>query len=392
KLDRRIDHVLVDEAQDTNAAQWRIIRAMVGEFFSGEGARTSAWGGPGGKPPPRTLFVVGDYKQAIFGFQGTSPENFARAGAWVKGEMAAATANARQQRGGEEAEGLLELGLERSFRTARPVLDFVDLAMARMGAAQFGLDRPAEPHQGQPRPGYVALWAPVGGRPDEEEEDEPAGEDEGPAVAQNWLSRTDRQMAERLAAQVKAWLADGFALVKGEKEGEARAATPGDIMVLVRKRRDLAGLIVARLHAAGVPVAGVDRLRLAAPLAVRDLVAALRFAAQPLDDLNLASLLVSPLVGWSQAQLLAHGHRPRGTRLWDHIRRSPHAEAGAVREQLAPLLARADFDTVPALLQWLLVGPWAGRARLLTRLGAEAADPIEELVNAALAHAASATS
>ena len=74
-------------------------------------------------------------------------------------------------------------------------------------------------------------------------------------------------------------------------------------MVLVRKRKELAGLIVARLHAAGVPVAGVDRLRLAAPLAVRDLMAALRFAAQPFDDLNLACLLVSPLIGWTQDEL-----------------------------------------------------------------------------------------
>src|SRR5205085_11031448 len=110
---------------------------------------------------------------------------------------------------------------------------------------------------------------------------------------------------------------EGLALAKGG----ARRAGPGDVMILVRKRRELAGLIVARLHAAGVPVAGVDRLRLGAPLAVRDLVAALRFAAQPLDDLNLAALLVSPLVGWSQEQLLEHGYRPKGAHLWEHLRR-----------------------------------------------------------------------
>jgi ATP-dependent helicase/nuclease subunit A len=162
-------------------------------------------------------------------------------------------------------------------------------------------------------------------------------------------------------------------------------------MVLVRKRRELAGLIVARLHAAGVPVAGVDRLRLGAPLAVKDLMAALRFAAQPLDDLSLANLLVSPLVGWSQEQLLEHGYRPDKHRLWSHLRTSRHADVLALRELLDPLLARADFEPPQALLHWLLVGPWDGRRKLAARLGREANDPIDELLNAALSFSASNT-
>ena len=80
---------------------------------------------------------------------------------------------------------------------------------------------------------------------------------------------------------------------------QGRLLQPEDILILVRRRSELAALIVARLHAEGVPVAGVDRLLLSAPLAVQDLLAAVRFAVQPLDDLNLASLLVSPLLGWS---------------------------------------------------------------------------------------------
>ncbi|MFN5822166.1 MAG: double-strand break repair helicase AddA, partial [Novosphingobium sp.] len=130
-----------------------------------------------------------------------------------------------------------------------------------------------EPHVGQERPGQVTLWRVLGGESANGDEGEPA--DEG---AEGWLSRGDRQMAERIARQVRDWLDHGFPLVKGEAEGKARRATAGDVMVLVRKRKELAGLIVARLHAAGVPVAGVDRLRLATPLAVRDLMAAVRFA------------------------------------------------------------------------------------------------------------------
>src|SRR5690606_858436 len=233
-------------------------------------------------------------------------------------------------------------------------------------------------HIGEARAGLVTLWQPVTGEALDREDDE--GEE-------GWLSRHDRQMADRIARQVRRWLDEGFPLAKGT----SRNAGPGDIMVLVRKRKELAGLIVARLHAAGVPVAGVDRLRLGAPLAVKDLMAALRFAAQPLDDLSLANLLVSPLVGWSQEQLLEHGWREKDVPLWDHLRRSRHADVAALRTQLDPLLARADFEPPQALLHWLLVGPWDGRRKLVARLGREANDPIDELLNAALAYSASNT-
>ncbi|WP_404481623.1 double-strand break repair helicase AddA [Novosphingobium sp. BL-52-GroH] len=386
KLDRRFDHILVDEAQDTNAAQWDIIFAMAGEFWAGLGQHEGMHGGRHGELM-RTLFVVGDYKQAIFRFQGTSPENFRRAADRVRREMGEAAQNAQELRSNLTPRNLLELGLDRSFRTAQTVLDFVDDAIAGVGHENFGLDRPAEPHKGEDRPGYVALWRPVSEGGDVE--DEETGEDED-GTAPNWLSRPDRQMAERIALQVREWLhpqGPGFTLAKG---GNRRAGA-GDIMVLVRQRKELAGLIVARLHAAGVPVAGVDRLRLGAPLAVRDLVAALRFAAQPLDDLNLAALLVSPLVGWSQEQLLAHAWRPKHTHLWEHLRRSREPEVGAVMAQLGELLALADYDPPQDLLHWLLVGPWQGRRRLVARLGTEANDPIDELVNAARAYVVTGT-
>jgi ATP-dependent helicase/nuclease subunit A len=374
KMDRRFDHLLVDEAQDTNAAQWRIIDALTEEFFAGLGAKEER---------ARTLFVVGDYKQAIFGFQGTSPENFEEARARVKRRMAGAAGNAQGQRGGPEARDLRELGLERSFRTARPVLDFVDRVVGHVGHGAFGLAQAPEPHVGQDRPGLVTLWRPVGHRAQDE------GEDEAEEGAET-LSRPEREMAERIALQVKHWLESpgGFPLVKGRQPRRAQA---GDVMVLVRKRGALASLIVARLHAHNVPVAGVDRLRLGAPLAVRDLVAALRFAAQPLDDLNLASLLVSPLIGWSQEQLLDHGYRERGVHLWDHLRAATQATPRAALSKLSELLGKAEIQPVQALLHWMLVGPWGGRKALVARLGREASDPIDELVNAANAYAASAT-
>ena len=372
KLDRRFDHILVDEAQDTNAAQWRIVLdGLVGDFFSGEGQ---------GGDRLRTLFVVGDYKQAIFGFQGTSPENFAAARERVRRELdalAGATA--------DPAKALLPLGLGRSYRTAASVLAFVDRAIAAIGPERFGLPEAPEPHQGdEGRPGMVTLWRTVGGAADEDEDSPP---DEGDDGGESWLSRPDRVMADQIAQQVRQWLDDGFPLHKGGP----RRATPGDIMVLVRSRKALAGLIVARLHARGVPVAGVDRLRLGAPLAVKDLIAALRFCAQPLDDLNLAALLVSPLIGWSQEMLLEHGYRAKGVRLWDHLRAQEGPATFPTMEHLRGALGRADFGTPAQLLHWLLVGPWQGRRKLVARLGAEANDPVNELINAASAYASTQT-
>ena len=380
KLDRRIDHILIDEAQDTNRSQWDIIFALIGDYFAGEGAADGKL---------RTVFTVGDYKQAIFRFQGTSPENFENARQLVKTSMAVAAANARGLRSNHRLRELSELGLDRSYRTGKQVLDFVDAAIARIDWTTFGLKTAPEPHVGEDRPGLVTLWQPVAADNGEQDRGEQDRGDEGGA---NWLSRPDRMLADRIARQVRRWMDDGFPLIKGAKPGQPpRRAGPGDVMVLVRKRKELAGLIVARLYAAGVPVAGVDRLRLGAPLAVKDLVSALRFAAQPLDDLTLANLLVSPLVGWSQQQLLDHGWRPKNVALWEHLRTSADPDVRATLAMLGDLLALADFEPPQALLHWMLVGPWQGRSRLVARLGREANDPIDELLNAAMAYASAHT-
>ncbi|MCB2050043.1 MAG: UvrD-helicase domain-containing protein, partial [Novosphingobium sp.] len=376
KLDRRFDHILVDEAQDTNAAQWDIINALTGDFFAGAGQHDDRM---------RTLFVVGDYKQAIFRFQGTSPENFRAARERVREQLAGAFENAGSTRGATDVRTLQDLGLGRSFRTAQPVLEFVDAAIAQIGVERFGLQDAPEPHRGEARQGLVVQWPVIGGKSEDDDSDSlpPDSEDEG---AEAWLSKPDRQLADRIATQVRHWMDTGFPLVKGESSG-ARRAGPGDVMVLVRKRKELAGLIVARLHARGVPVAGVDRLRLGAPLGVKDAMAALRFAAQPLDDLNLANLLVSPLIGWSQQDLLDFAFRPRGVKLWQHLRKSREGLPAATVGQLNELLSRADYETPQAMLHWVLTGPWNGRRKLVARLGREVNDPLDELINATFAYA-----
>ncbi|MBV7259778.1 double-strand break repair helicase AddA [Erythrobacter crassostreae] len=366
KLDRQFDHILIDEAQDTNEAQWDIVYALIDDFFSGDGASGDRL---------RTIFTVGDYKQAIFGFQGTSPENFAGAKAKVAKAIEDARESAAEMRDGRRIPGWKDLDLGRSFRTSKPVLEFVNRAIGLIGHEQFGLGEAPSDHIGADRPGLVALWKPV--------TSVSVFEEDG-AQDRDWLPPHDTLLADKIAEQVRRWVSgdEPFILAKSEP---ARHASAGDVMVLVRKRGALAAQIVAKLHAKGVAVAGVDRLRLGAPLAVKDLMAALRFASQPLDDLSLANLLSSPLIGWSQDDLLAHVPRPKNTSLWRHLRSSDDPFVAATCETLKSLLARADYQTPQSLLAWLLTGPWRGREKLIARLGREANDPIDELVNAAFA-------
>lgn len=375
KLDRRFDHILIDEAQDTNEAQWDIVEALIDDFFSGDGASGDKL---------RTIFTVGDYKQAIFGFQGTSPENYERARAKIRNRILDARENAIELRDRRNVPNWLSLDLERSFRTAQPVLDFVNAAIALLGHEAFGLPVAPPDHTGENRAGLVTIWQPV--RADDQQDQSEAADDED----REWLAHHETVLADKIAQQVANWVRgpDRFVLEKDT----SRYAKPGDVMVLVRKRGVLAAQIVAKLHERGVAVAGVDRLRLGAPLAVRDVMSALRFAAQPLDDLECANLIASPLIGWTQDDLLEHAPRTGKTPLWHHLRRKGAPPFVAeTADRLRALLRLADFETPQALIAWVLTGPWQGRSALIARLGREANDPLDELINAAFSFEAGHT-
>jgi ATP-dependent helicase/nuclease subunit A len=365
KLDQRTDHILVDEAQDTNADQWAIVDALAAEFFSGNPEAEDRW---------RTLFMVGDYKQAIFGFQGTNPREYERFRAKVA-EQAGALADAADAAEARSRE-FRDLSIDASFRSAPAVLEVVDALIGDVGHGAMGLPAPPNPHKPyhSTRPGRVELWPPYD--PAVEAADAEEGEE-------GWIDEPVRLYADAIARQVRRWLDEAPTIAT-----TGRALTPGDILILVRSRTELASLIVARLYAQGVPVAGIDRLHLHKPLAVKDLLAAIGFAVQPLDDLNLANVLVSPLVGWGQQQLFDLAHpRGKGVPVWAELQRR-RDEGGAIAQAHAILsdwLAMADYVTPARFLETILSGPLDGRRKLLKRLGEAARDPIEELVASALA-------
>ncbi len=348
KLDQSVDHILVDEAQDTNAEQWSIVKAVAEDYFAGEGAKPDAH---------RTLFLVGDFKQAIFSFQGTDPREFE-----------AATRYFMELAKGAEQEFDLP-ALNESYRSSPPILQLTDAVIANVGHTAFGLENEPPQHASAVGgSGRIVVLDPVFPESD-------AASEEADGAEESWLSDADLAWASRLAKQVMHWTTGGLHL-----RNKDRPAEPGDIMILLRSRGELARLIVSRLYEEGVPVAGVDRLQIHAPIAVQDLMACIRFALQPNDDLTLASLLVSPLMGWSQEQLYEAANRRKGP-LWPHLRNVMDETALAVP---ARLLSMADMSTPYRFLEAVLSGPIAGRRKLIERLGEEARDPIEELLNLAL--------
>ena len=354
KLDRQVDHVLVDEAQDTNAAQWEIIERLVEEYFSGSSEAEQR---------SRTLFMVGDFKQAIYAFQGTDPERFRQARDDFK-------RRAERLSEADTAAEFRDLSIAASFRSAQPVLDVVDAMIETVGPQALALREAPPLHRAhhRERPGSVELWHPFAVEDSGDESDE--GEE-------RWVSLRDRRYADALAERIRLLVENAPVLAS-----TSRPLTPGDILVLVRSRGELASLIVARLFSVGVPVAGVDRLHLHEPLAVQDLLAAVKFAVQPNDDLSLACLLVSPLIGWEQDRLRSLAFGRKGS-LWRELRQRA-GEFRDAHDALAELLRIADFTTPSRFLETILTGPMQGRRQLYSRLGMAARDAIDELMNSAL--------
>ncbi|MET0429598.1 MAG: double-strand break repair helicase AddA, partial [Microvirga sp.] len=350
KLDRGIDHVLIDEAQDTNPEQWEIMRRITEDFTAGHGAG-------GGRV--RTLFAVGDPKQSIYGFQGAAPQEFETTRrSWSKKVRAAELA-------------FEDVSLILSFRSAPAVLSAVDATFAvaaHFKGLSFDDTVVGTVHQSaRPQaPGVVELWdtqAPV-------EEEEPDAwvlpldrpEEHAPPVA----------VARRVAQAVKCWTTKG--------DGTGRIWKPGDVLVLVRKRGTAFEAVIRALKEAGVPVAGADRLNIGEHIAVLDLVAAGRCALLPEDDLTLAAALKSPLVGLSDDDLLRIAARRAddcslAAALAEHAARGDHA-AGLACEALQTWKELADAHG-PFGFYATLLGPLNGRSRLVGRLGSEAGDAID---------------
>jgi ATP-dependent helicase/nuclease subunit A len=344
KLDQGIDHVLIDEAQDTSPKQWEIIARLTAEFFAGSGARAIR----------RTIFAVGDEKQSIFSFQGAAPREFAVMHHAFEKLSKAAEHEFRHVR------------FRHSFRSGPNVLGAVDQVFAQPEAfAGLSADADTTVHESLPdaAPGLVEIWEII----------KPASKREIEAwdAPFDQLTETSPQvrLAAKIAKNVKGWMREG-----------ARA---GDVLVLVRQRGPLFEAIIRALKDLQLPVAGADRLVLTEHIAVMDLMVLADALLLPDDDLALATVLKSPLFGFDDADLFELAWKRKGS-----LRAALRAKAQG-NARFAEALAKLErfgawAQEMPFTFYARVLGASGGRKRFLARLGHEADDALDEFLNVAL--------
>ncbi len=358
KLDGGLDHVLLDEAQDTAPEQWHLTAALTHEFFAGHSAQEQN----------RTIFVVGDRKQSIYSFQGADPSGF---DAWRE--------RLRTRTRGVAEREWCEPELDVSFRSTEPVLRLTDAVFSDPDASAGVVPNGATLEHLADRAGHagrVELW-PLMQRPERPD----TASWSIPASNLNTES-APQALANKLADWIAQQLADATPL-----ESRGRPLQAGDILVLVRRRNAFATALVRALKARGVPVAGLDRMKLPEQLAVKDLLALADTLLLPEDDLALATVLTSPLGNISDDGLM-HLALGRTTSLWHTLQRraGEREDWKAAHDFIAALRARTDYVS-PHVLFTEALGPLGGRARLQARLGPEAAEPVDEFLNIALNYA-----
>ena len=361
KLDGGLDHILIDEAQDTNPDQWTVVAALAEEFFSGTGAREDV----------RTVFAVGDPKQSIFSFQRADPDAFADMRQHFKQRI-------------EDAESKWQdVGLNWSFRSTAPVLSAVDAVFGR-DAAHDGVADSGEAivhravREGQA--GLVEVWPLIGPR------DQPDPAPWTPPTERMPYDSPSERLARALARRIAGWIGHDKLPSKG------RPVSAGDIMILVRRRNRFVEEMVRALKALDIPVAGVDRMVLSEQLAIMDLMALGEFLLLPEDDLTLAVVLKGPLIGFDDDDLFALAYDRGDKSLWQRLMEAAAADDryAAARAWLERLLAAVDFSPPYEIFARILteqtIDGESGRRRIVARLGTEAEDPVEEFMNLALAH------
>lgn len=355
KLDAGIDHILVDESQDTNEQQWRVVRALADEFFAGEGAVDR----------PRSIFAVGDQKQSIYSFQGAQPALFGLTGR----DMA--------RRAGAAAKPFEKVELHTSFRTLGGILEAVDRVCDRPDIQRALLSDQKIIHEAarvQPG-GTVTLWPPV----KEERFERETGE--WPRAIVEAEQSANRQVALHIARQVRSWIDTGRVL--GER---GRPVAADDVLILVQKRGPLFQEIIRALRSEGLPTPGADRLAVTGHIAVLDLLALMDVLLNPADDLQLAALLRSPLFDLSEDDLydIAQPRDERQT-LWSALFDASLPAARAAAERLGAWRASLDMERPFEFLSSVLYAH-GGLKRFHARLGTEVDDVLSELLELALTH------
>jgi ATP-dependent helicase/nuclease subunit A len=359
KLDRGVDHVLIDEAQDTSPRQWDIVEHIISEFTSGAGARDGV---------RRTMFAVGDEKQSIFSFQGADPHQFdVRRRAF--------------QKKFEDAELKFErIPFTTSFRSGATILKSVDHVFREEAIYRSIHAENAYPVHfslADAGPSRIELWD-LSEADDKKEMEGWRAPFDGVAV-----TSPEVKLSKRIQAEIKQLVSGGT--MTGRK-GDRRPLTYGDVLILVRRRGNMFDAVIQALKHANIPVAGADRLKLTEHIAIIDLMNLADALLLPQDDLALATALKSPLFGLDDGDLFALAYERKGSlRTALGQQAAGNAKFRDVLDRLEQCERRFLAETPFAFYAWLLGGD-GGRARILRRLGHEANDALDEFLELALGY------
>jgi ATP-dependent helicase/nuclease subunit A len=358
KLDRGVDHVLIDEAQDTSPRQWDVVEHIISEFAAGEGARDGVI---------RTVFAVGDEKQSIFSFQGAAPREFAERRQRFSSRFAAA---------GLDFESI---SFTYSFRSGATVLRAVESAFQSPEVYRsITTDRDGMPPHlalDDAGPSLIELWPLV--------EADDRKDIEGWRAPFDGVSVTSPEvkLSKRIQAEIKRLVTSGA--MTGPK-GARRPLSYGDVLILVRRRGNLFDAVIQALKHASIPVAGADRLKLTEHIAIIDLMNLADALLLPQDDLALAVALKSPLFGLDDDDLFALAwNRKSSLRQALSARAATTPKFQDALKRLEQCERRFRQETPFAFYAWLLGGD-GGRGRILRRLGHEANDALDEFLELAL--------
>lgn len=351
KLDSRIDHLLIDESQDNSSIQWEIVEKIADEFFSGESAQDEG----------RTLFVVGDEKQSIYGFQGADPDKF-RA---MKHFFAQKIQTAQQP--------WEEVKLLDSFRSTHAILKLVDTVFSEDSMALDGVVDADEVikkhHVRRDAPGRVELWPLT--QPEETTQSRTPWQLPSQSNAVSQGDSKDK-LAEQISLKIAEWLNNERYIA-----GLGRSIKPDDIMILVRTRSQFFYKLIRSLKKHGVPVVGEDRLKLHDQMAIQDMLALLDFLLMPQDDLSLAGILKSPFFGLDENTLFQLSYK-RPASLWQAV----NEKQPVLAETLSVWLNKVDYLRPYELLSYLLESEGL-RHKLVNRLGVGVHDALNELLKLA---------
>ncbi len=348
KLDGGIDHILIDEAQDTSPEQWSIIKSLTQDFFSGLSNREK----------PATVFVVGDRKQSIYSFQGADPREFERMHTYFKGKIS----------------DFKDVNMEVSFRSTSAVLDSVNKVFAQ-GAARDGVVNDGQELMHIPSRigdgGRIELWPLV--QPDDNDISD-----------QIWLPPVERVSGISSSSKLARQIAETIKSKVSQKEilqSQGRPLRYRDFLILVQRRNSFVEEIVRACKNAGVNITGVDKIKLSEQIAVNDLLALAQFTLLPSDDLNLACVLKSPLFGLNDDDLFTLCYQRGEKSLWQRLKES--SSYPTIAETLYQILKFANTHRPFEFFSYIL-NELQGQKKFISRLGFECTDTLDEFINLSL--------